>query len=603
MVGNWRTKYYLKYDLESHLIQCSAVNMFAIDNINGIDGASIFSQRALSYKSLYIFIVFLLLSLLSFNSYALVATTRGESVDLAINGQIFDATTQAFPASDKELFTWLSQQRSVASVNMTGGAYWFYAEVRNESDSTSWVISTDGTLIEQIVVKVYQPERNQQFVSGYYAEHEYMLHYGKSINIPVNTTAKILIRFESVYYASPPSFELIQAADYKQRAVWENMLVLAAFGALLTLALYNLFIYTITRDRAFVLYSSYLIAYFLGWAFTFHVPAELFDWYVLELHYIPFFLLPILNTLFYLEFLQLKTRFPRLAAVSKVNIVLPLLLLPSCFIALSYAHLLATIVISIWLMTALVSGIACWRSGFHPARYFVLAFIALSIPGAIILPSNAGLMPDLVRNSELLTLLGGTLDAILLAFALADKIRLLGAEKDRALEHSNQLLALASTDHLTGIANRHAFDQIFKPAFVQPQDPDDSSQLMLVLIDIDGLKAVNDHFGHARGDELLCSFAKDLKELQIKDMSVYRLGGDEFTILAHRNSESVLRAAMTELEAKMHANNFEEAGISYGIAYASECETAEEMLECADLRMYKFKSSRRRARAQDRVIS
>ena len=544
---------------------------------------------------------FCLFLVFSFDAMALIANTKGENVDLGISGQLFEASDRAFPFYRQELSNWLSQQRAIDSVNMTGGAYWFYTELHNDSNVTDWVISTDGTLIEQVEVRVYLPEGEQQhFVSGYYAEPEYMLHYGKAVRLPANTTAKILIRFESVYYASPPSFELIQQADYQQRTLWENMLVLAAFGALLTLALYNLFIFTITRDRAFVSYSLYLVAYFLGWAFTFHVPAELLDWHTLELHYIPFFLLPVLNTIFYMEFLQLKTSFPRLAAISRVNIILPLVLLPSCFFALSYAHILATIVISIWLVIALVSGIVSWRSGFHPARYFVFAFIALSIPGAIILPANAGLMPDLVRNSELLTLLGGTLDAILLAFALADKIRLLSNEKEAALQHSNTMLALASTDHLTGVSNRHAFDQLFKPSYEKPDDVDDPTQLMIILIDIDGLKTINDRFGHARGDELLRSFAKGLGEIKIEGMSVFRLGGDEFTILARRNNEAALQAAMTELETKMHNTGFEDAGVSFGIAFASECDTADEMLECADLRMYKFKSSRRRARVQDR---
>ncbi|TGN40243.1 hypothetical protein E5Q11_08140 [Marinobacter confluentis] len=62
--------------------------------------------------------------------------------------------------------------------------------------------------------------------------------------------------------------------------------------------------------------------------------------------------------------------------------------MPSCFLAVGYAHSLATVVITIWLALALISGTLAWRRGYRPARYFVFAFVALIIPGALILPAK-----------------------------------------------------------------------------------------------------------------------------------------------------------------------------------------------------------------------
>ena len=574
---------------------CSQTNSVVIDTDHTQQVISL--PENLLRHCLFLFVLVLLLYA-PIGASETVPATPGEAVDLTTTGRLFQAGEEGFPESADELSAWLSQRQDLASINLFGGSYWFYSELQNNSDITKWIVNPGGTLIENVEVRLYPQEgKVQRFISGYRAEHDYMLHYGKAIHLPPGSTAKLLIRFESPYYASHPNFELLEASEYQQRVVWENALALAAFGALLTLALYNLFIYTITRDRTFIYYSSYLVAYFLGWAFTFHVPAELFGLYNLQLHYIPFFLMPVLNTLFYMEFLQLKAQFPRLASISRINFILPLILLPSCFIALPYAHTLATLVITIWFVIALVSGIASWRSGFHPARYFVLAFIALIIPGIIILPANVGLMPDLVRNSELLTLLGGTLDAILLAFALADKIRVLSEEKDKALEHSNEMLAVARTDHLTRIANRHAFDQAFEEAFQQPEDAADPTQLMLFLIDLDGMKTINDRYGHSRGDDLLRSFAEDLVGLEAERITVYRLGGDEFTVLARCRNDLELRAAMARLETRLRERGFEGVGVSYGAAYANEVDTPSELLSRADLRMYQFKSARRRARA------
>eukprot|EP01030_Chromulinospumella_sphaerica_P023135 gene23135-23147_t len=173
---------------------------------------------------------------------------------------------------------------------------------------------------------------------------------------------------------------------------------------------------------------------------TFHLSADLFDWHNLHWHYVPFFLLPVLSTLFYTSFLRLQDYAPRLYRLSRINLTLPLLTLPTCFFALSYAHTIATIVITIWITLALISGIVVWRSGYYPARFFVLGFVALMVPGLLILPANLGLIPAVVNNAQLFTLLGGTLDGVLLAFALADQIRLLrNTLEQRVQERTAQL--------------------------------------------------------------------------------------------------------------------------------------------------------------------
>lgn len=534
------------------------------------------------------------------SAFGSVSLHQGALGDLIKNGSLYHATDANFPASAETLPAWLSTLKPADKVNLLGGSYWFYIEVTNDTDNSEWVIDPDDTLINAVEIRIYAEDGSEQHLStGYLAEHEYMLHYGKRLRLAPRTTSKILIWMQSPYYASEPSIKIASEQDYRQLVLVENIQILGVFGALITLALYNLFIFRVTRERALFYYAIYLLTYFTGWAFTFQLPAELFGWHNLHLHYIAFFLLPVFNTLFYIDFLRLKSHLPRLAKLSQINIVLPLLLLPSCFFALPYAHSLATIVITIWLLIALLCGSVSLYYGFRPARYFVLAFIALLIPGAIILPANLGLIPDLVDNAELLTLLGGTLDAVLLAFALADKIRMLANEKDQALQRLSKMLALASTDHLTGISNRHAFDLILKESFVNSDSMDEHEQLMLFLIDLDGLKIVNDRFGHARGDALLRTFATALNQLQNDGISVYRLGGDEFTILACKRHWPHLCEALVNLEALLLEQGFEGTGVSYGIAYAGESSSTDDMMIRADRRMYENKISRRRARATD----
>ncbi len=521
------------------------------------------------------------------------AVPVGQNGAVDLTGKLYQSEGESFPASADSLTGFLSGLHEIKSGNMLGGSYWFYAELNNGSANTEWVLEPDYRLIDRIEARIYGRNGTaQRIVTGYQAEHDYMLHYGKNIHLPAGGHAEVLIHFENLPFKFIPAVRLYTEHDYRHLVHFENILILSALGALLALAIYNLFINRITHDRALLYYSAYLMACFLGWAFMFQLPAELFGWRDLKWQYVPFFLLPVLNTLFYLNFLRLDQHFPRLRAISQINIALPLILLPSCFINSSYAHILMTAVNSLWIIVALVSGIASMNSGFRPARYFVLSFIALLLPAIVILGANWGLS-DLIRNSKMLVLLGCTADGMLLAFALADKIRMLTEEKEQALQRMEKMLILTRTDHLTGIANRHAFDQHFECVFRHPDFAEDPAQLMLFLIDLDNLKYVNDHHGHAKGDELLSLFASALSALESDSVSAFRLGGDEFTLLAHKHEEDDLMEALAQLEKDIKANGFSETGISYGIAYACESSSAKDMFLIADRRMYDKKASKR----------
>ena len=385
---------------------------------------------------------------------------------LGTQGQLYSASDDAAPLAASALPAWLARQRPAADVDLFGGAYWLHARVRNDTDETAWVIDPNDTLIDTVDIHVYGPgekDRPVSLLSGYQRPHEYLLHYGKNISLAPGATYDILIHFSSPYYARPPLFAVKTQLDYRKLVGQENFLIIASLGALLALGLFNFFIFSLTRETASFYYALYVLVYGLAWAITFHVFSDLFDWRWLQFHYVPFFLLPILSTLFYMQFLRLRELAPRLHRWSRVNLVLPLLLMPSCFFYPQYAHALATIAITIWMVMALVCGIVVWRGGYQPARFFVLGFVALMLPGFIILPANLGLIPALVTNAQLLTLLGGTLDGLLLAFALAEQIRLLRnhleqrvQERTQALTHSNEALLAAKTQ--AEVVSRHRID-------------------------------------------------------------------------------------------------------------------------------------------------
>ena len=410
----------------------------------------------------------LLLLFLSQPVFALTSFDQIKRIDLSNKGVLYRADTTQAPNTESQIDAWRKSLTPVRQVSLTGGSYWFLADIKNTTLYRNWVFDPYGTLINTIDAYIFSSDGTiRKLETGYQRKLPYSLHYGQNTSLEPNRTYRLLVLLQSPYFASQPGFRVMPQEEYQQHVLLENFLVIAALGAILCLAFYNLFIFSSTRDKSLLYYALYLGVTFMGWAWTFHIPTALFGWHTLQWHYLWFFLIPITSTLFYLQFLQVKTWSPLLYKLSWGNIILSALLLPSSFLAISYTHTLATLCISIQLTLALICGVISWRRGFRPARYFVLAFVALLIPGLSILPANVGLIPDLLENAELLTLLGTTLDGLLLAFALAERIRTLQAERDASLIRVTQALALANTDSMTGIGNRHAFDAALQVAFAK----------------------------------------------------------------------------------------------------------------------------------------
>lgn len=85
---------------------------------------------------------------------------------------------------------------------------------------------------------------------------------------------------------------------------------------------------------------------------------------------------------------------------------------------------------------------------------------------------------------------------------------------------------LAYTDILTGGYNRLAYERDLEVLISE-----NTSQFRIVLMDINDLKLVNDRFGHSEGDRMIKNFYKIVKRIFGINAKIYRLGGDEFTVI------------------------------------------------------------------------
>ena len=161
--------------------------------------------------------------------------------------------------------------------------------------------------------------------------------------------------------------------------------------------------------------------------------------------------------------------------------------------------------------------------------------------------------------------------------------------------YNDRLAALAATDPLTGLCNARAFQERLRHELARvARYPE---PLSLLMIDLDGLKRVNDESGHAAGDDAIRAVATAIRhELRKIDLGA-RLGGDEFGVLAPRTTEEAVRALAERLRARVAEGRDCRAGgvatISIGIASVTPARdqrtTAGSLMAAADEALYRAK--------------
>jgi diguanylate cyclase (GGDEF)-like protein len=168
------------------------------------------------------------------------------------------------------------------------------------------------------------------------------------------------------------------------------------------------------------------------------------------------------------------------------------------------------------------------------------------------------------------------------------------AAANQALEMEKlNLTRLSSTDHLTGLSNRHHFETRFAE---YPPSASRKTADALILIDIDNFKKINDTYGHVLGDKVLKSVACCMqKHSRIFDITV-RWGGDELVIYAPRTN--LKQACQLAEKIRKHINDLpiEESGpitISAGVAVLQPGDSLSQLLNRADKALYEAKQAGR----------
>lgn len=351
---------------------------------------------------------------------------------------------------------------------------------------------------------------------------------------------------------SPAALHAYDQATYGAMALY--------FGMLLALMLYNLLLWLSLRERVFLEYVAFVASLALGLgsqsglAFQYLWP----DWpaWTDVAFPIGMALAGLFGACFTRSFLETRRRLPGFDKALQASIAaFAVSVLAHWLFGYQAAAMLTSLsglAFSVVAVAAGVVGVLRKQAG---ARFFLVAWSLLLVGVAVMALRNFAWLPTHWLTTHAMQI-GSALEMLLLSFALADRIHVLRrqmledlqrsekvleqrvAERTTELEESNRRLSqseqelreLALHDSLTGLANRRLLADRYDQAAAGAER--EKGRVAVLLLDLDGLKAINDGCGHAAGDAVLRETASRLRQVVRQSDTVGRVGGDEFVVVA-----------------------------------------------------------------------
>lgn len=159
-------------------------------------------------------------------------------------------------------------------------------------------------------------------------------------------------------------------------------------------------------------------------------------------------------------------------------------------------------------------------------------------------------------------------------------------------EMQKDLQYLTYHDQLTGLFNRTYFEAESRRLNVKRQHP-----ITLIMVDVNGLKEINDNDGHLKGDELLKKAADILRQSCREEEILVRWGGDEFIILVPEAGNEIAEKMCKRIRNNCSQSQQSRIPVSLAVGYATKQtlkKSIDELLTTAESRMYEHKYSFKR---------
>ncbi|MEX1032870.1 MAG: diguanylate cyclase [Cellvibrionaceae bacterium] len=494
------------------------------------------------------------------------------------------------------------QALETADLRDSDNSVWLRFNVRHEvmRDRNWWVVLS-WAMLDHVQMHVKYADNSEWWSSrplgeayplaDRYIEHRYFL---LPLALSAGETATVYLEIRSSNLLAVP-VEIWDRSEFIAADQWDLIALGALFGSLAIMFFYNLSLYTILRDKAYLSYCGYVAAVFLYLLVVTGVGVYYLWDYSLWLKQRGLGVFACLSflaaTVFVRHFLELERYGGWLLRANTFLIVAWSALLFACMV-LSAPLLLGFLINTFSFLSmaiATLTGCYLWRRSIL-ARIFIVSWTTLGVGTTVFVLTLLGTLPlnFFTRYSQMM---GIVLEMAILSYALAYRIneaklareasnkeallltqrvsdersaRLKAQQETLAVQTklneeletrvqqrteelnetmkqlaraNTELIKLSGTDPLTDVPNRRYLDEML----IAESKRAHRGQLPLavVLLDIDHFKPINDHHGHAVGDRCLSAVAKALGQVvQRPGDLLARYGGEEFVFLLPNTNEN-----------------------------------------------------------------
>lgn len=478
--------------------------------------------------------------------------------------------------------SWRQNGEQVFNKGFSRSVWWLKLDLHGaQTHSSKRLLEIGNPLLDKIDLHVIQ---DGQVLQSYQTGDKLPFHNrpltSRNFVVPLHLPQSGLSIYIRIQTASSTQVPVIlwQEDAFLRHQANNNFLQGLYFGGTFTIVIYNLLIFVTLRDRSYLYYVGFVVSaplYFLalkGLGFRYIWP-DIPAW---NDHAIPVFLscLVIFGALFTRRFLELKKISSAVDyAILAFAVIGAAALVMSFYLPYQNSIILLVATVIFACIADMAAGIYAWHRQVVSARFYVLAWSAFLLGSMVFSFNKLNILPSNMFTENAVQV-GSILEAILLSFAMADRINferrmrfkaqaenlaiqiranetleMRVAERTQELvELNRKLQELSYTDPLTQSYNRRYLEE--GAAREWQRCLRKSTEISVLMLDIDHFKQVNDRFGHDIGDYCLQEVAKLLRELLRPTDIVARYGGEEFcVVLPETNSADAMQVAQRILVA------------------------------------------------------
>ncbi|WP_017446997.1 GGDEF domain-containing protein [Gayadomonas joobiniege] len=421
-----------------------------------------------------------------------------------------------------------------------------------------------------------------------------ILAHGQAFKLEVdkNTQGILWLYLKAEYYPMPVSLQIETEQAFFYHSFILNTVSVAALAVMFAMALIALIMYLKTRHKVALFCVGYVGIHALGWLLasgfgqiwprfssfnTSYLGMYLFPWAIGCAAYFAYYLF----------------NFDRDKTLKNANLkyFANTALLSGCLIWLlpfKFAFYLSHAFAAIWIPLSLLLAYKMLSVNDFRAKYFFIGNLMYSLSLAAYMHAHS-VHAD-AGTPELYVMVALAVDCICILLSLSEWLRIKQLELKNTIYQSRY-------DALTKVGNRFLLNEDLKNL---------NGSYLVVFIDCDGIKKLNDRYGHARGDQYLISVANTMQAQLGEIGEVYRTGGDEFIWLCpvNKNQRSSTTSKLEIERILQRTDSFivaswPDSGISYGIASSEETNSPSECVSLADKRMYQLKFKRKSLKIED----